>query len=119
MFEKKQKSDYHLLGKTNRIVDQTKIVGNIVSPADMRLDGELIGDITCVGKVVLGAKSKVQGTIICKNIDIEGVFTGKLEVENLLGIKKTAIIKGEVYAGKLSIEPGAVFEASCEMRYNK
>lgn len=117
MSEKKQKSDYHLLGKTNRIVDLTKITGNITSPADLRLDGELIGNITCDGKVVLGVKSIVTGNIICKNIDIEGVFNGKLEVENLLGIKKSAQIKGEVYAGKLSIEPGAVFEASCEMRY--
>lgn len=117
MFEKKQKSDYHLLGKTNRIVDQTKITGNIFSPADLRIDGELIGDIVCNGKVVLGAKSVVKGSITCKNIDIEGDFNGKLEVENLLGIKKTAKIVGEVYAGKLSIEPGAVFEASCEMRY--
>ena len=41
------KSDYDLLGKTNRIVEQTSITGNIICTADLRLDGELIGDITC------------------------------------------------------------------------
>ena len=52
MSDKKQKSDYDLLGKTNRIVEQTTITGNIVCLADLRLDGELIGNITCKGKIV-------------------------------------------------------------------
>jgi len=116
MLDKKQKTDYDLLGKTNRIVEQTTITGNIVCAADFRLDGELIGDITCKGKIVLGPKSKVQGNITCKNIDIEGKFNGKLVVEELLGIKKSAKISGEVVVGKLAIEPGAIFEASCEMK---
>ena len=116
MLDKKQKSDYDLLGKTNRIVEQTTITGNIVCAADLRLDGELIGNITCKGNIVLGPKSKVEGNITCKNIDIEGKFNGKLVVEELLGIKKTAKISGEVTVGKLAIEPGAIFEASCEMK---
>jgi cytoskeletal protein CcmA (bactofilin family) len=65
---------------------------------------------------VLGPKSKVEGNITCKNIDIEGKFNGKLVVEELLGIKKTAKISGEVTVGKLAIEPGAIFEASCDMK---
>ena len=116
MLDKKQKNDYDLLGKTNRIVEQTTITGNIVCVADLRLDGELIGDIICKGKIVLGPKSKVEGNITCKNIDIEGKFNGKLIVEELLGIKKSAKISGEVVVGKLAIEPGAIFEASCEMK---
>ena len=66
------KSDYDLLGKTNRIVEQTVITGNIICTADLRLDGELIGDINCKGKIVLGPKSKVEGNITCKNIEISG-----------------------------------------------
>lgn len=116
MLDKKQKTDYDLLGKTNRIVEQTSITGNIVCVADLRLDGELIGNVTCKGKIVLGPKSNVQGNITCKNIDIEGKFNGKLVVKELLVIKKSAKISGEVTVGKLAIEPGAIFEASCEMR---
>jgi cytoskeletal protein CcmA (bactofilin family) len=113
---KKEHSDYALLGKTNRVVEHTKISGDIVAEADIRFDGELIGNITTKGKVVLGPKSKVEGNITCKNIDIEGKFNGKLDVQEMLGIKKSAKISGEVLVGKLAIEPGAVFEASCEMR---
>jgi cytoskeletal protein CcmA (bactofilin family) len=60
----------------------------------------------------------VQGDIKCVNIDIEGKFSGKLEASELLGVKSTAKIKGEVMVGKLSVEPGAVFEATCEMKSN-
>lgn len=116
MFDKNSKSDYALLGRTNRIVEHTFIQGDITCAADFRLDGELIGNITCGGKMVLGPKSKVKGSITCKNIDVEGIFEGKLDVEELLAIRKTASIKGDVFASKLAVEPGAIFEASCEMR---
>jgi cytoskeletal protein CcmA (bactofilin family) len=116
MLIKKQKADYDLLGKTNRVVELTTITGNIVCAADLRLDGELIGDISCEGKIVLGPNSKVEGNITCKNIDIEGKFNGKLVVDELLGIKKTAKISGQVIVGMLSVEPGAIFEATCEMK---
>lgn len=116
MFEKTSKSDYALLGRTNRIVENTIIQGDIVCAADFRLDGELTGNIICKGKIVLGIKSKVKGSITCKNIDVEGSFEGKLDIEELLTIRKTASIKGDVFASKLAVEPGAVFEASCEMR---
>ncbi len=116
MFERKEKSDYHLLGKTNRIIEGTVIKGDISSQVDMRIDGEIIGNISCNGKIVTGHKSKIIGDVVCKMIDIEGVFNGKLEVEGMLHIRKSAKIKGDVYASKLAIEPGAIFEASCEMR---
>lgn len=119
MFDKNTKSDYALLGKTNRIIEGTQIKGDIISPVDMRIDGEVVGNITCAGKIVLGHKSNVLGDITCKSIDVEGKFEGKLEAEGLLSIRKTASIKGDVFASKLAVEPGAVFEASCEMRNSK
>ena len=115
MFEKVKNQD-HLLGKTNRIVEGTSIDGNIVTTADFRIDGKLTGNFTSDGKIVIGATAEVKGDIICKNIDIEGDFTGKLQVEEMLCVKAKAYIKGEVIVGKLAVEPGARFEASCEMR---
>lgn len=115
MFEKVKKNGTEQLGKTNRIVEGTSIVGDIVSRADFRLDGELIGNFTSEGKIVIGAKGIVKGEIICKNADIEGEFHGKIKVLEMLNIKSTAQIHGEVAVGKLSIEPGADFTATCTM----
>jgi cytoskeletal protein CcmA (bactofilin family) len=118
MFEKVKKNGTEQLGRTNRIVEGTSIVGDIVSKADFRLDGELIGNFTSQGKIVIGAKGAVKGEIICNNADIEGEFHGKIKVLETLNIKATAQIHGEVAVGKLSIEPGADFTATCTMLAN-
>lgn len=118
MFEKAKKSGTELLGKTNRIVEGTSIIGDIVSKADFRLDGELIGNFTSQGKLVIGPSGIIKGEIICHNADIEGEFQGKLKVLEVLNIKATAKIHGEVAVGKLSIEPGAEFTATCTMLTN-
>lgn len=116
MFDKKPKSYTELLGKTNRIVEGTTIVGEIVSQADFRLDGELNGDFSCKGKIVIGPAGAIKGNIVCKNADIEGRFEGKIQVSETLNIKAKAIIHGEVICSKLSVEPGAEFSASCVMK---
>lgn len=117
MFDKKDKPPYtDLLGKTNRIVEATHIKGDIFSIADFRLDGELIGNFTSNGKLVIGPSGKVIGDIVCKNADIEGVYNGKITVHELLNIKATASVEGEVCIGKLAIEPGAHFTATCVMQ---
>ena len=116
MFDKPQKSYTDLLGKTNRIVEGTTIKGDIISQADFRLDGELIGNFLSKGKIVIGPAGSVTGDIRCKNADIEGRFNGKIEVAEMLNVKSKAHIIGEVVTGKLSVEPGAEFSASCVMR---
>ncbi len=118
MFDKKPKSYTDLLGKTNRIVEGTAIKGDIVSHADFRLDGELTGNFNSNGKLVIGPAGMVKGDIICKNADIEGRFNGKIQVAEILNIKSKASIHGEVVCGKLSVEPGAEFSASCVMKPN-
>lgn len=118
MFDKKTKSYTELLGKTNRIVEGTTIKGDIISQADFRLDGELIGNFQSKGKIVIGPAGSVTGDIICKNADIEGRFKGKIQVLEILNVKHKASIHGEVICEKLSVEPGADFSASCMMKTN-
>ncbi|NNT71030.1 polymer-forming cytoskeletal protein [Flavobacterium sp. IMCC34852] len=116
MFEKSQKSYTDLLGKTNRIVEGTTITGDIISPADFRLDGHLIGNFQSKGKIVIGPAGSVKGDIVCKNADIEGTFEGKIQVQEILNVKSKSHITGEVICGKLAVEPGAEFSATCVMK---
>ena len=118
MFDKKTKSYTDLLGKTNRIVEGTSIKGDIVSPADFRLDGHLIGNFESKGKLVIGPAGSLAGDVQCKNCDIEGKYKGKIQVAELLNVKLKSSVQGEVVCGKLSVEPGADFSASCIMKPN-
>lgn len=116
MFDKKTKSYTDLLGKTNRIVEGTIIDGNIISQTDFRLDGALRGNFQTKGKIVIGPAGSVVGDIICKSADIEGTFNGKIQVAETLNVKNKASIYGEVVCGKLAVEPGANFSATCKMK---
>jgi cytoskeletal protein CcmA (bactofilin family) len=116
MFEKRPKSYTDLLGKTNRIVEETTINGDINSSSDFRLDGHLIGNFRSEGKIVIGPSGSLKGNIICTNADIEGKFEGKIQVDETLNVKQNAQINGEVICGKLSVEPGALFTATCVMK---
>lgn len=100
----------------NVIAENTKIIGEIISEGDYRIDGVLNGDLTTKGRVIIGVGGVVNGTINAFNTDIEGTFSGKLNVEKVLTVKTSANISGEVVVGKLSVEPGAIFNASCAMK---
>lgn len=100
----------------NVIAKNTTIKGEIISDGDYRIDGVLEGDLKTKGRVIIGSGGVVNGTVEASNTDIEGTFSGKLTVEKILTVKAIAKISGEVVVGKLSIEPGAAFNASCTMK---
>ena len=100
----------------NVLAKNTTIVGSIKSEGDFRIDGTLDGSLITNGKIIIGAEGLVKGDIESVNADIEGKFVGKMQVHNTLAIKATANINGELVIGKLSVEPGAVFNAKIEMK---
>ena len=103
-------------GQPNRIERNTKIKGDIISEADFRIDGKLDGNVKTSGKVVIGKGGLIKGKVECVNADIEGSFDGELIVNDLLALKASAVIEGTVSVAKLSVEPGATFNASCTMK---
>ncbi len=103
-------------GQPNRIEKNTKIKGDIISEADFRIDGKLDGNVKTSGKVVIGKDGYIHGKVECVNADIEGSFNGELLVSDLLSLKSSAVIEGTVSVSKLAVEPGATFNASCNMK---
>lgn len=99
----------------NTIAQDTKIKGNIESDGDIRIDGILIGDLDCKGRVVVGPDSRINGTIRCSSAEIMGFVNGEIVVKDLLSLKGSATITGNLTMGKLSVEPGARFVGHCKM----
>lgn len=100
----------------NVIAKNTIIVGDIKSEGDFRVDGTLEGNLSTKGKIIIGTAGVVKGNIEALSADVEGVTAGQLTVIKTLTVKAIANISGEVVVGKLSIEPGANFNATCVMR---
>ena len=99
----------------NLIGGGTKIVGDITSAGDVRIDGHLSGNIVIAGKFVLGATGVVEGNITSVNADLSGEVKGTVKISEMLSLKSTARINGDIETSKLMIEPGAVFTGSCNM----
>ncbi len=99
----------------NLISNGTDIVGDVISNGDIRIDGTLKGSLNTKGKVVIGPTGKVNGEVICKNSEVSGIVEGKLSVEQLLNLKASSKIIGDIATSKLSIEPGAKFTGNCKM----
>ena len=93
----------------------TDITGDIKSSGDIRIDGSLTGSLNTKGKVVIGPTGKVNGEVICKNSEVSGIIEGKITVGQLLNLKASSKILGDIATSKLSIEPGANFSGNCKM----
>jgi cytoskeletal protein CcmA (bactofilin family) len=99
----------------NTIGAGTIVTGDIQSKGDIRLDGVLKGSVNTSGKVVLGKEGIIEGDVMCNSADISGTLKAKITVSQLLSLKATAKLNGEIITNKLSIEPGAAFTGSCSM----
>ena len=99
----------------NLIGAGTTIKGNVDSTGDIRIDGTLNGNLNTKGKVVIGTTGLVKGEVFCKNSDVEGKVEGKINVLELLSLKSTSIILGDISARRLAIEPGSKFTGHCNM----
>ena len=99
----------------NLIGAGTVIQGDIKTNGDIRIDGTLTGSISVKGKLVIGVSGSVEGEIICQNADISGTVKAKVTVAELLSLKASAKLSGDIVTNKIAIEPGAVFSGSCSM----
>ncbi|REH56215.1 polymer-forming protein [Tenacibaculum gallaicum] len=117
MFGKEsKKTTENKVAERNIIGKNTKITGEIISEGDFRIDGTLEGTIETNGRVIIGSTGLIKGKVECTNADVEGEFSGELFVSNTLTVKSSANITGDVIIGKLSVEPGAEFNATCAMK---
>jgi cytoskeletal protein CcmA (bactofilin family) len=99
----------------NSLVQGTSAEGKIKASSDIRVDGTIKGDLDCESKVIIGPTGSVEGTIRCKNAVVEGKFEGHLHVKELLNIRESAKVVGEVTYGKLVVQSGAVISGTYNM----
>jgi cytoskeletal protein CcmA (bactofilin family) len=105
--------------KLNVIVEGSKVIGDVITDSNLRIDGEVVGNVSVSSKVVIGVTGMINGNLICGAADIEGKIDGTLKVDGLLTLKSTADITGEIKTAKLEVEEGANFSGNCVMSNHK
>lgn len=94
----------------------TSITGDINSSGDLRIDGTVKGNVYSKARLVLGPNGKIEGDIHAQNADIQGAVKGKLMVGEILFLKTSALINGDIITNKLVVESGAEFNGNCIMK---
>lgn len=100
----------------NALIQGTVIKGDIFAEGDLRIDGRVEGNIDCKGKVIIGAKGEAVGKIVCENAELSGKVEGNILAKGNVFLKKDSVFQGDMITQTLDIEPGAVFNGSCEMK---
>ena len=120
MFNSKSKSTFEATDSnaSTLISSGTTITGDIDCNGDIRIDGVLKGNLKGKAKIIIGTEGSVEGNVNGLQADVMGRVTGNITVQELLYLHGNTKIEGDIYAGKLQVEPSAVFNGQCHMGAN-
>jgi cytoskeletal protein CcmA (bactofilin family) len=91
------------------------IEGKLKSEGNVRIDGIIRGDVLVQGNLTLGETSDVTGDIKAENITLSGKINGTVSANEKVVLEARAILKGDLIAKILVVEPGAHFDGKCTM----
>ncbi|MFZ9695107.1 MAG: bactofilin family protein [Chitinophagaceae bacterium] len=96
----------------------TVLKGDISSNGDLRIDGTVIGNVKTSAKIIIGGTGVVEGDISGNQADVTGKVNGNIRANELLQLRGECVAAGNIYAGKLQVEPTATFNGQCHMGAN-
>jgi len=103
--------------KINTVIGKdTVFKGNITGKGLIRIDGEVEGNITNTGDIIIGENGRAKVDLKARNITIAGYCEGTVEAEGKVELKSTGAVAGSLKTKKLTIEEGAVLSGSTEMQ---
>lgn len=89
------------------IGEAVSIKGEMSVPDVIVVDGTFEGELTA-RSIRIGPSGVIRGNIIATDADVHGSISEKLEIKQLMILRSTARVQGNVSYGELQIEKGAV-----------
>jgi len=116
MFSKEKGANGISLGNSATLISAgTTLNGDVASETDLRIDGTIKGNVICSSKIIIGTSGLVEGNVTGLQADVSGKVMGNIEVKELLQLREESNVEGNIMAGKLQIEPSALFNGRCQM----
>lgn len=91
------------------------LTGDLETTGTIRIEGKIFGNVVSKSKTSVGGTGYVEGNILAQNAEIAGEIKGTVKVVEVLTLKATAIIHGDILCGNFVVEPGAKFIGKCDM----
>lgn len=101
----------------NNIGKAVRVVGQIFTKEDLYVDGDVEGTIESQdNRVTIGPNGRVQAGIRAREVVILGQVQGNVEASDKVDIRKEAKLVGDITTARISIEDGAVFKGSIDIK---
>jgi len=102
---------------TATIGKAVKIIGQIFTKEDLNVDGDVEGTIESTdNKVTIGTTGRVQASVKAREVVIFGQVQGNVEAADKVDIRREAKLVGDITTARISIEDGALFKGSIDIR---
>jgi cytoskeletal protein CcmA (bactofilin family) len=92
-----------------------RLEGNVVSAGNLRIDGQVKGQINADGDVVLSPQSQVEADIRSQNVSVAGRFKGNILVKGKAHLARGGRIDGNITSKTLVVEEGGIFHGQSNM----
>jgi len=99
----------------NMISEKTVLTGNLSSDQDIRVAGEVHGDISSKGKVIVANSAKIKGNITAAEVDMAGTFKGNIKSTSRVTLRSNARVDGDIQTKTIVIEEGGIFNGALKM----
>ena len=97
------------------IGESSVVEGNFVTKESARIDGEVKGNVTAEGKLIVGAKGKIHGNVSTEAVMVSGVVDGNIVSKTRVEITASGVVNGDITTKLLVIDENAVFNGTCKM----
>lgn len=91
------------------IGQKSEFKGDVTTEGTIRIDGRFIGNVFAEW-VIVGESGNIKGDITAKGIIIGGMVEGNLRSDDIVEIKSTGRLTGDIHTKKLSVSEGGMFE---------
>jgi cytoskeletal protein CcmA (bactofilin family) len=93
------------------------IRGELSGQEDLYIDGDVEGTVTLPeSRLTIGPNAQVRADVNAREIVIFGNLTGNITSTGRVDLRQSAVVKGDILAGRLSIEESAVVTGRVELK---
>jgi cytoskeletal protein CcmA (bactofilin family) len=93
------------------------IRGELSGNEDLYIDGDVEGTVTLPeSRLTIGPNARVRADLSVRDAIVFGHLTGNVKATGRVDLRQSAQVKGDILAGRLSIEESAVLTGRVELK---
>ena len=104
---------------STHIGKSVSISGELSGSEDLFLDGKFEGTITLTGsRLTVGPNAQVTADLNVRDVIVFGLVEGNINATGRIELRQSAVVNGDIHAGRLSIEESATVRGRVELVSN-